>query len=571
MVYHCCMKYNDKRTLEAILSHKEYFDQKLVEIVQNLKGQNQSLSDTIKTKDSKIQTLNHRVINANLKISDLKSINKTLQMKKKEADDKVNDFEEMLRQLQKEIEEIKKENDANIVEIRKMRIEADKNKKEIERQKKIINKLQGVNSTNSNNPSSSDVLSHTIPKERKSINSRKKSSLPRGGQKGHQVHLSSLSNADVIEKVIVKKAPNGAEAVKDDKGNIVYYRTQEVDFVMEGRIVETQYYIDSENGTEMPDEIMNRYKINPLSYTACFKSAMIYLNHKGTIPLYRLSEIINDLSDGKIDVKPSTIIKWEKEFLKLGKEKQESLLTEIKEGKVVHVDETSVRINTELYWLHTISNEKGIYYTLTKNRCDPEVGPLNKLESFTNILVHDHLKSYYRLENCQHAECNAHIQRYLQSGIDFENSEACSQIMDILKMSLHRKHELQKLGYKRMPEEEINDIIERIQNIMHEEMKKYQAEHIDIPKKYEASYIKLFRRMMEYMDEHMLFLRDFDVPYTNNEAERCCRKIKTKKNASNQFVSKESAEAYASIMTVIETARRKGNNPLHEMEKIITH
>ena len=185
--------------------------------------------------------------------------------------------------------------------------------------------------------------------------------------------------------------------------------------------------------------------------------------------------------------------------------------------------------------------------------------------------MHDHLKSYYTLENCQHEECNAHIQRYLQEGIDFEDSEACGKVLEILQMSLHRKHELQRKGYGRMAEEEVSAISGMMQTVMSEEIRRYSEEHPDIKKRYEASYIKLFRRMMEYIDEHLLFLRDFDVPYTNNEAERCCRKIKTKKNASHQFISEESVQAYASVMSVIETARRKGNSPLKEIEKIIAN
>ena len=113
-----------------------------------------------------------------------------------------------------------------------------------------------------------------------------------------------------------------------------------------------------------------------------------------------------------------------------------------------------------------------------------------------------------------------------------------------------------------MAEEEVSAISGMMQTVMSEEIRRYSEEHPDIKKRYEASYIKLFRRMMEYIDEHLLFLRDFDVPYTNNEAERCCRKIKTKKNASHQFISEESVQAYASVMSVIETARRKGNSPL---------
>lgn len=565
------MKNCNKITFDAILAHKEHFDRKLIEIVQNLEKQNQALSAAAAKKDAKIQSLNYSLAAANHKIADMRCVNKILQMEKKEADDLAKEFEEMLRRMQKELDEIKKENDANYAEIQKMRRDAEKNRKEIERQKKIINKLQGSNSTNSNMPSSSDILSHTVPREKRSINSRKKSTLSRGGQKGHPAHLSTLSDADQINTVTVKTAPAGAEAVKNDKGNILYYRTQEIDFVMQNRIIETRYYIDSREGKELSAEIMKKYRVNAVSYSDSFRSAVIYLNHKGTIPLCRLSEIMKDLSNDRINVKPSTIIKWEKEFLEPGKENQEKILSEIKDGKVVHVDETSVKVNTDLHWIHTISNERGIFYTVTKKRCDRETGPLDRLSSFNNVLVHDHLKSYYTLENCQHAECNAHVQRYLQEGIDFECSEACEKILGILQMSLHRKHELQEKGYVRMAEEEVSSISDMMQTVMSEEIRRYSEEHPDIKKKYEASYIKLFRRMMEYMDEHLLFLRDFDVPYTNNEAERCCRKIKTKKNASHQFISEESVQAYASVMSVIETARRKGKNPLREIEKIIAN
>lgn len=565
------MKNCNKITFDAILAHKEHFDRKLIEIVQNLEKQNQALSAAAAKKDAKIQSLNYSLAAANHKIADMRCVNKTLQMEKKEADDLAKEFEEMLRRMQKELDEIKKENDANYAEIQKMRRDAEKNRKEIERQKKIINKLQGSNSTNSNMPSSSDILSHTVPREKRSINSRKKSTLSRGGQKGHPAHLSTLSDADQINTVTVKTAPAGAEAVKNDKGNILYYRTQEIDFVMQNRIIETRYYIDSREGKELSAEIMKKYRVNAVSYSDSFRSAVIYLNHKGTIPLCRLSEIMKDLSNDRINVKPSTIIKWEKEFLEPGKENQEKILSEIKDGKVVHVDETSVKVNTDLHWIHTISNERGIFYTVTKKRCDRETGPLDRLSSFNNVLVHDHLKSYYTLENCQHAECNAHVQRYLQEGIDFECSEACCKILEILQTSLHRKHELQEKGYARMAEEEVSSISATMQDIMSAEIRRYSEEHPDIKKKYEASYIKLFRRMMEYMDEHLLFLRDFDVPYTNNEAERCCRKIKTKKNASHQFISEESVQAYASVMSVIETARRKGKNPLREIEKIIAN
>ncbi|MGN8627974.1 hypothetical protein [Bulleidia sp. HCP3S3_F2] len=123
------MKSCNKVTFDVILAHKEHFDQKLIEIVQNLEKQNQALSAASARKDAKIQSLTHIMAAANKKIADMRCVNKTLQMEKKEADDLAKEFEEMLRRMQNELDEIKKENDANYAEIQKMRREAEKKQK----------------------------------------------------------------------------------------------------------------------------------------------------------------------------------------------------------------------------------------------------------------------------------------------------------------------------------------------------------------------------------------------------------------------------------------------------------
>lgn len=70
---------------------------------------------------------------------------------------------------------------------------------------------------------------------------------------------------------------------------------------------------------------------------------------------------MKDLSDDRINVKTSTIIKWEKEFLKYGKENQERTVRDQRRQGSTDVDETSVKVNTDLHWIHTISNERGIF------------------------------------------------------------------------------------------------------------------------------------------------------------------------------------------------------------------
>ena len=173
------------------------------------------------------------------------------------------------------------------------RIEIEKQRKEIERQDKVIDKYKYINSTNSNMPSSFDVLSHT--KAKASTNTRVPTNRKRGGQKYHKLRKSQIkADADSIIYKKVVKVPYGAKAIRDEKDSIVYYVTHEVDLILKSKIIETRYYI-SEDGEVLDDKTMKKYAINPLTYSNHFKATVVYLNQRGTIPLQRLNEMMADI------------------------------------------------------------------------------------------------------------------------------------------------------------------------------------------------------------------------------------------------------------------------------------
>ena len=106
-------------------------------------------------------------------------------------------------------------------------------------------------------PSSYDILTHT--KKKKAVSTRTPSKKTKGGQKGHEAHISRLVENDNKEIIVrnVVKAPLGAAVVKDAYGKIEYYATQEIDLSVETKIKETRYYI-SQNGEELTDDIMKK-------------------------------------------------------------------------------------------------------------------------------------------------------------------------------------------------------------------------------------------------------------------------------------------------------------------------
>ena len=79
----------------------------------------------------------------------------------------------------------------------------------------------------------------------------------------------------------------------------------------------------------------------------------------------------------------------------------------------------------------------------------------------------------------------------------------------------------------------------------------------------------LLSRLVEYRDNYTYWLYDFTIPYTNNEAERSLRGVKTKMKVSGQFQNIENARYYANIKSYIETCHRNGINEIEALTRLL--
>ena len=68
----------------------------------------------------------------------------------------------------------------------------------------------------------------------------------------------------------------------------------------------------------------------------------------------------------------------------------------------------------------------------------------------------------------------------------------------------------------------------------------------------------LIERLVALKASVCLFIRNFDVPFDNNQAERDVRNIKTKTKVSGCFRTESGAQDYLDIMSYISTGRKHG-------------
>lgn len=555
------MMTKDRIALNQILAHKEYFDQRLVEINESLIHQTEVLKATNMQLKGSCQESQKKIRVLQQKAQDLENQKNEFQAQYQAAKKEKEDLYDILKDVQNELDKLKRDNEKQIQEIKKQR-------KEIEKQKTEMDKLKHMNSTNSSLPPSTDILGHTQAKAQ--ANTREKTERKKGGQVNHPVHRSQLkAQPDRIVKVKVKKAPAGAEPRMDETGT-PYYAVQEIDAQLKTIIIETHYYLDAD-GIDLAEGIMKKYQINNTAYSNALKAQVLYLNGKGIIALERLSTMLYEMSGQQLDIQPSTMVKWEKELHKKSEDWRKEVLERLLSSRVLHVDETGMGLHGKLGWAHTITDGKDVIYFITAKRLDLEKGPIPVLQGYNGIITHDHFVSYYKhWAEKTHAECNAHILRYLKAGEDFYHSEACAKMEELLKASLKKKQERIEQGQKSLSPAEIEAIRNQYHHIIERELKQYYVKNPKIARKYVPEYIKTLERMKKYEEEHLRFLTDFRVPFTNNHAENTLRFLKMKKKISGQFDNEQSGIHYMTLSSVIQTATRNKQNVLKELENILS-
>jgi transposase len=80
----------------------------------------------------------------------------------------------------------------------------------------------------------------------------------------------------------------------------------------------------------------------------------------------------------------------------------------------------------------------------------------------------------------------------------------------------------------------------------------------------------LLERFIEYKNPIPLFAYDFNVPFTNNLAELDIRNAKVKNKVSGAFRSDRSIHAFATISSVIGTAKKQGLAVFDSLKSILS-
>ena len=467
-------------------------------------------------------------------------------------------FEEVLKKLDKAnntITQLSINNSLLVSEIKELNKKLDdSNKKnqelllEIERLKNNNNK----DSSNSSKPSSTNGFKKVI------TNNRNKSTKKQGGQTNHKG--KTLTN-EKIEKMIENNEIDEIITVEENKTeenkNLTPIIKYEYDIKIK-RIV-TKHII-------YPNTKKNITKY-PVTYGNNIKILNCLLNQK-YMSLDGIQGFIYDATNNNLLTSKGSFYSWNKEIYNLLLDTEYMYIQKnLMNSLVLHVDESPIKINGEQYYLHNISDGKHTLQYVTKHRSQDDIDEFGFLKKYKGIIVHDHYKMYYNY-GADNAECNVHVLRYLNAVSEFTNHSWAKQMHDLL------------LDMKKTKEEYIANGKEYLEN---QEYDKFKSKYLEILSKakeerkkdlstnaYKKEEINLINRLVKYCRNHLLFLKKFFVPFSNNRAEADLRGVKIKQK-TGKFRSLDGANIYAVIKSCVSTYTKNGINLYKALKSIFTN
>jgi transposase len=419
------------------------------------------------------------------------------------------------------------------------------------------------NSSNSSKPPSSDGLKKP-PRVLKSLRGR--SGKTSGGQVGHIGDtLRPVDKPDRIERHVATacrhcQACLTAAMVRGVERRQVFDLPQPRLEVTEHQAsIYRCHHCHGTTKAAFPDTVTAH-----VQYGSRVRATAVYLNVQQLIPEDRVCEAMADLF-ATASLCPASVVAWTAKTADAQAPVVAHIAAQVVAAKVRHLDETGFRIGGKTRWLHSASTAVYTLYRIGETRGDV---PRTMADG---VIVHDHFKPYYTLRGPLHALCNAHHLRELQALIEIEKEPWAGVMHELLRAANKQVREAKSGGAVALAQADKHRVAAAYDAAlaMGFALHEGQAPLLRTPgargRPPRRTGHNLLLRLRHCKADVLRFTEDFDVPFTNNQAEQDIRMMKVRMKISGGFRTLAGAEIFATMRSVISTARKHGINILRAL------
>ena len=408
------------------------------------------------------------------------------------------------------------------------------------------------NSTNSSKPASQTPKDDTAVTESGTHGKGKELNDTRSGNTRtvESVEVSPVSVCEQCGEDLRKVAPEGVE------------RRTQIDIVFEKVVM----HVDAEIkpcphcGTKARGSFPEGF-CGPLQYGAGIKAYVLNLLIAQMISLKRVQQSIQTLIGQAIS--EATILKYVLQLHLALEQWERTAIEQLLLLPVIHVDETSLRVDKKNHWIHVHSGGEITLKFLHRKRGLEAMEAIGVIPRYGGVIVHDCWASYLSYGHCGHGLCGSHLLRELTFIVEADGYAWAANMKRLLQETCAR---VAKRRRKKLTPREYQNLQKRYRNIL----TRGEKELPPIPPRQNGKRGRIAKsdahNLLERIKTHesavLLFARDPNVSFTNNRAERDLRMSKVKQKVSGCFRTVQYAEAYCRISSYLQTMANRGYNPL---------
>ena len=450
--------------------------------------------------------------------------------------------------LKEELSAVKAQNIILTAENAALRKENQLLKDDNERMKRILNN----DSSNSGTPPSTDQPG----KAPNTYNSRKPTKKKAGAQTGH--HGSSVSKTEVEKKIREGVMEHRVKEIGDTQKPYVTRYCLDLDIKVTA--TEIRIHADADGKFHIPDA----YRAD-VFYGSTVKAIAAFLYSEGVVANDRICTFINSLSGDTLEISTGSIYNFCRSFGDACADLRPVIENAILNSSEVCTDATVVTTNGVQTYIRNFSTKDHVLYCSCAKKDLETLGGIKVLKEYAGTLIHDHETAVYHF-GTRHGECNVHLQRYLLKHTE-ETGNTWSQNMSMFLGGMnHARNEQIRKGSHSFTEEQLERYEKRFDTVIAQGREQNKKTKGRIAKKEEKA---LLNRLKKYKENHLLFLYDFAVPFSNNMSEKDLRICKNRQKMAGGFRNEKGGQMYCDIMSFVETVKRKKLNIFQSIASLI--
>ena len=228
--------------------------------------------------------------------------------------------------------------------------------------------------------------------------------------------------------------------------------------------------------------------------------------------------------------------------------------TRMPKESVVHGDETGWKVRGKSGYIWILCNKSAVYFHYDKSRGGTVVENLLGSD-YKGVVVCDFYGGYNVFENTQ--RCLGHFLKDIKKQCEiYRGSQALYKFKDDVKTFIGDGLEVQKMGASLQKEKEIEKLGKKLDTLGRTKLPRGEPEN-------------LAKRIQKFKEQMMLFVKNPDVEYHNNRAERHLRPMVISRKNSFGSDTVSGARRACILQSVVETCKVNNIKPYEFIRNLI--